>query len=93
MYSSVFNRVYNESPSWDQVDLRATWKSKTDKYEIIGYVKNVFDAVGYQAASGASLIQQPQPFGYGLTTATSIERNFALTDPRTYGIELHYKFF
>ena len=92
-YSSVFNRGYNEAPSWDQVDLRATWKSKTDKYEIIGYVKNVFDKVGYQAASGASLVQQAAPFGNGSSSFVNIERNFALTDPRTYGIELHYKFF
>ena len=92
-YSTVFNRPYNEAPSWDQVDLRATWKSKTDKYEIIGYVKNVFDTVGYQAASGASAIENAQPNGQGQSSSVFLDKNFALTDPRTFGVEMHYKFF
>jgi iron complex outermembrane receptor protein len=84
-YASIFNRDYNKAPTWDQVDLRATWKSRTDKYEVIGYVKNLFDSVGYQAAAVGSLV--------GVGASTIVERNFDLTDPRLFGVELHYKFF
>ena len=90
---TVFDRKYDNAPSYSQVDFRALWKSTGDKYEIIGYVKNVFDTIGYQAADG----------GVGLFgTASSVntaagglnETNiYNQTPPRTYGVELRYKFF
>jgi iron complex outermembrane receptor protein len=91
-YASVFNRVYNAAPSWDQVDLLAIWKSRTDRYEVIAYVKNVFNTLGYQAAAGGSQLLAPGAAIDG-TGPTYINRNYDLTDPRVFGVQLHYKFF
>jgi iron complex outermembrane receptor protein len=55
-YSSIFTRSYDESPSWSQVDLRLTWKDKDNRYSIIGFVKNVFDTLGYDGGATGSRI-------------------------------------
>jgi iron complex outermembrane receptor protein len=90
---TIFDRKYDNAPSWTEADFRALWKSSGDRYEIIGYVKNAFNTVGYGAADG----------GYGLsgnasattTPAAGLFQNniFELTPPRTYGLEVRYKFF
>src|SRR6185437_4662890 len=33
-YGSIFQRAYNQSPSWDQVDARLTWKDRDNKYSV-----------------------------------------------------------
>ncbi|MBS0335131.1 MAG: TonB-dependent receptor, partial [Proteobacteria bacterium] len=55
-YSSIFQRSYDESPSWDQTDLRLTWKDKDNRYSIIGFVKNVFDTLGYDGGATGNRI-------------------------------------
>jgi iron complex outermembrane receptor protein len=55
-YSTIFERSYNESPSWDQTDLRLTWKGKDNHYSIIAYVKNVFDSLGYDGGASGTRI-------------------------------------
>jgi iron complex outermembrane recepter protein len=95
-YGSIFQRYYNESPSWSQVDARVTWKDKDNKYSVIAYVKNLFDTLGYDGgATGARLagtnntspvtpqVNLVQP-GFNIT--------YPLTPPRTYGVELQYRF-
>ena len=96
-YGSIFERAYNESPSWSQVDARVTWKGKENKYSVIAYVKNLFDDLGYDGGAvgsrlagtsiGASIaspqINAVQP-GFDVT--------YPLTPPRTYGVELQYRF-
>ncbi len=47
---TIFDRAYDNTPSWDDVDLRALWKAKDDRYEVIGFVKNVFNTLQYEAA-------------------------------------------
>ncbi len=80
-YGSIFNRPFNKAPSWDQVDLRAEFKSANRHYSIILYGKNVFDKVGYQngrigvyQASGVFLVQD------------------TLTQPALFGAEFQYRF-
>ena len=96
-YGEIFQRFYNESPSWSQVDARVTFKDKDNKYSVIAYVKNLFDTLGYDGgAAGARLagtnigasvtsaqINSVQP-GYNTT--------YPLTPPRTYGVEFQYRF-
>ncbi len=89
-YASVFSRSYNAAKSWDQVDLRAYFAPTGGKYTLIAYVKNVFNTDGYAAAVGASqrnnnpLVPSDQ-FANGA-------RNFELTPPRLYGVEVQYRF-
>jgi iron complex outermembrane receptor protein len=86
-YASVFLRSYDEAPSWDQVDLRATWQGNHDKYELVAFVRNLFNTLGYDAAAGGYPIAAPVGGG-GFTQAPAYD----LTPPRTYGVEVHYKF-
>jgi iron complex outermembrane receptor protein len=80
-YGSLFNRPFNLAPSWDQVDLRAEFRSANGHYSIIAYGKNIFNTTGYQGgrvgvlqASGDYLIQD------------------VLNPPALYGVELQYRF-
>ncbi|MEP6967497.1 MAG: TonB-dependent receptor, partial [Pseudomonadota bacterium] len=87
-FGSIFTRNYYEAPSWDQVDLRATWSGNHDRYEIVLFVKNVFNTLGYDAAPTLGFdIDEPVGGGPGIV-ATSYD----LTPPRLYGAELHIKF-
>lgn len=81
-YANVFSRDYNSAPSWDQVDLRAYWAPEGNKYTVIAYVKNVGDTDGYDAAVTGN--QRSNRAG---------AQNLELTPPRTFGIELQYRFF
>jgi iron complex outermembrane receptor protein len=107
-YGSIFNRDYYKSPSWDQVDARITWKDKDDKLTVIAFVKNLFDDLGYEGGAGATrragstdgqtlgaptINSVQQATGTGPYKTTGIASTYPLTPPRTYGIELQYKFF
>ncbi|HEY5290008.1 MAG TPA: TonB-dependent receptor [Caulobacteraceae bacterium] len=86
-FASVFQRPYYEAPSWSQVDLRATWAGTHDRYEVVLFVKNVFNTLGYDAAAAGYNITSP--VGGGNPTAAPA---YDLTPPRLYGVEVHYKF-
>ena len=58
------------------------WRDAARRYTVIGFVKNVTDEVGY----GSSL---PNPTG---VTAVGARRQVSLIFPRTYGLELQYRF-
>jgi iron complex outermembrane receptor protein len=85
-YSSVFTRNYDRAPSWNQVDLRAVWSGHHDRYEIVAYVRNLFDTLGYDAAASAYIAGTAGAGNYTQHSA------YDLTPPRTYGVEFHYKF-
>ncbi len=55
-YGTLFERSYNEAPSWDQTDLRLTWKDKDNRYTVIAFAKNVFDQLGYDGGASGSRI-------------------------------------
>lgn len=80
-YSNIFNRQYNKVPSFDQVDLRAIWSGKDDRYRIIAFAKNLFDTTGYASASGNLL-----------ASSGKVAQSYALTPPRTFGVQLDYRF-
>ena len=82
-YSNIFNRAYNRMPSWDQVDLRAIWSGRDDRYRVIAYVKNLFDSKGYDSALGNLLASSP---------TLAVAQSYSLTPPRTYGLQLEYRF-
>ncbi|HEX4184163.1 MAG TPA: TonB-dependent receptor, partial [Caulobacteraceae bacterium] len=86
-YSGIFTRTYDEAPSWNQVDARGTWSGDHDRYEVIFFVKNLFNTLGYDAAGGATAGFTGNP-----ANPTFQQPSFDLTPPRTYGVEVHYKF-
>jgi len=103
-YGSIFNRSYYKAPSYDQWDARATWKSEDKKYSIIGFVRNIGNSVGYEGGGGATRRAGVVPAHVagiippGGNAATSvnivqgIQSSYTITPPRTYGIELQYRF-
>ncbi len=89
-YGTIFQRDYNKAPSWDQVDLRLTWKDAKDRYSIIAYGKNILDDLGYYEGNTSSRIVGRLPSG--LPVVQGISSTYSLTPPRTYGVELQYRF-
>lgn len=89
-YATVFAREFDSAPAWDQVDLRALWMPTGGKYTIIAYVKNVFDEDGYAAAVGAA--QRNNNAAVPSDQFANGARNFELTPPRIYGVEVQYRF-
>ncbi|HZZ67820.1 MAG TPA: hypothetical protein VFE18_06580, partial [Phenylobacterium sp.] len=79
-YGGLFNRPYDLAPAYDQVNLRAVWSDRNDTYNLIAYVNNVFDTQGFDGAVGN--LQAP-----GFITSS-----FSLLNPRTYGLEVRYRF-
>jgi iron complex outermembrane receptor protein len=87
-YGAIFGQSYWASPSWDQTDLRAVWRGKEDKYEIVAFGRNVFNSAGYP--SGADAYQA----GNASTPATyTVQKAYVTNPPAVYGMEFHYKFF
>jgi len=69
-YGELFERWYNKAPTWDQVDARILWKDAKGKFEVIGYVKNIFDDTGYdQGATSERIDGQYTAFLYGANPA------------------------
>ena len=69
------------SPANEVVDFRALWKDGQDRYTIIGYVKNAFDELAYQ------------DFRTGSPSASGVQRQTLKPNfPRTYGVEIQYRF-
>ena len=85
-YGSIFNTPYNRAPAWDQVDLRAEWKSANGHYSIIAYGKNIFDKLGYQAGRVGTLQPNVDP------TKNIYITQDVLNPPALYGLEVQYRF-
>lgn len=80
-YSSIFNSDASQTPSFDRVDLRATYIVPDGNITFIAYVRNVFDELGYDGVS-------PQSGG----SSTGFGRIESYTTPRTYGAEIQFRF-
>ncbi|MDE2486430.1 MAG: TonB-dependent receptor, partial [Alphaproteobacteria bacterium] len=100
-YGSIFDRSFYRSPSYSQVDARVTFKPENGKYTVILYGRNIFNTLGYEGgasayrragfvpgyATGASASPFVVPVNQGVVST------YPITPPRTYGIELQYRFF
>jgi iron complex outermembrane receptor protein len=78
--STIWNNPIYTSPSFALADFRLLWNDAQNRYTVIGFVKNAFDEVGYGSSTGGN----PTPVG--------VRRTVSLTYPRTYGMELQYRF-
>ena len=90
MYGTIFSRSYNKTPSWDQVDLRFTYKDAQDRFTIIAYGKNILDDLGYY--EGATSSRRVGRLISGVPVVQGIATTYPLTPPRTYGVEFQYRF-
>ena len=81
----MFNRAYNLEPSYTQVNLRATWNSADGHYTVIAFCDNLLNSLGYDGAFGtlgAAEVAGVRP---------DLEQTFDFTAPRTFGIQLQYR--
>jgi iron complex outermembrane receptor protein len=83
-YSSPFNRAYNTAPAYSQVNLRATWTGADNRYTVIAFVNNLWQTTGYDNAYGVPVTNP----GANQVIDTLV----SLTAPRTFGLELQYRF-
>ncbi len=77
---SVFHSRQYVAPSYQQVDLRATWEAIDDRFEVIASVRNLFNA---KEIDGITRNAGTTAIAYG----TIADFN----PPRTVGLELHLK--
>ena len=91
-YGSIFDRSYYKSPSFDQVDARLTWRAEDGKYTVIGFAKNVFDTKGYANGATAGRRAGLTPGRPELSGVFGQSTTYELNPPRTYGVELQYRF-
>jgi len=104
-FGSIFDRSYYQAPSYDQWDARLSWKDRDNKYTVIAFVKNIFNDLGYEGGAAAARQAGFTP-GYALGLPLSnpasavalpvnkgIASTYLLTPPRTFGVELQYRFF
>ena len=77
---SFFGNPNTYAPSYSQTDIRASFTSSDNRYTIIAYGRNIFDQEGYE---GAGAVRQ---------TSGQVYRNFTLTPPRTYGVEVQVRY-
>lgn len=79
-YYAVFTRDHYEAPSYDETDVRVLFTDAKDRFTVIGFVRNVFDDEGYERADA-------NQSSWGVRSL-----QLGLTPPRTYGLELQYRF-
>jgi iron complex outermembrane receptor protein len=84
-FSSLFNRPYNYASPYTQVNLRATWTDVKNRYSLIVFVDNVFNKIGTDGTEG-QIVSSPEQ------NPTIVDKFISLTAPRTYGVELQYRF-
>jgi iron complex outermembrane receptor protein len=92
---NLFNRFYNNAPDWNGLDLRALWRGPKDKYEVIGYIRNVTNAPQYTvgALGGGNGLRGDASKLYDPAVGLNWTNTYDLAPPRTYGVEFRYKFF
>jgi len=81
-YDSIFNRPWSLAPSYDQVNLVATWNDVKNRYTIIVFGKNVGNTKGYDGVAGVRLNNDPY----------AKYQSFGLTPPAMYGVQLQVRF-
>ena len=80
LQSTVFANPIRVAPSNEIADFRLLWNDAEERYTIIAFVKNAFDEVGYIRSTGSD------------PTAVGSRQTVGLIYPRTYGMELQFRF-
>ena len=89
-YYSIFNRYYSRAKAYETVDLRLLFVDRDDRFTVIGYLKNALDSTGSTGTSGARLSNAAAPPGSPFFNR--INQTVSYIAPRTYGVELQYRF-
>jgi iron complex outermembrane receptor protein len=77
VYFAAFEDPLDLAPAYDRIDLRATWMSRSEEWQVSAFVNNVQNEIG---------IRQIQRG----TESEGFRRSGQVTEPRVYGVELAY---
>jgi len=90
-----FNDPAFQVPSYGTADFRAIWKEAKNQYSVIAFVKNAFDKDGFTSTGSTNptaTYANPNPGSPGFLQQTGVSITRGLIQPRTYGLELQYRF-
>ena len=85
-------------PAYSTADFRALWKDVEDRYALIAFVKNAFDEEGFTSTGSGAPTAEFSPAATttvdGQTTLVQTGNTVprGLIYPRTFGVELQYRF-
>ncbi len=91
-YYSVFNRYYNRAKSYGQTDLRVLYNDKDGRFTAIGYLKNAFDQRGSAGASATRITNNSVGNNINHPLFNTVNQTISYVPPRTFGVELQYRF-
>ncbi len=94
-YYQPFKSAANKVKGYDVTDFRALWNDADDRFTIIGYVKNAFDQKGFTSngsTTPTAIFDVPGSGSAPNITQTRTAITRGLIQPRTYGVELQYRF-
>ncbi|MBL8552773.1 MAG: TonB-dependent receptor, partial [Phenylobacterium sp.] len=91
-YYSVFNTYANRAKSYGTTDFRMLFNDKDDRFTLIASIKNVFDQRGSAGVSAARISNNAVGNNVNHPLFNKINETVSYILPRTYGVELQYRF-
>jgi iron complex outermembrane receptor protein len=89
-FGSIFERDYYRSPSNGQLDARVTFADVNDRYSVIVYGRNLTDEIVYE---GGAFAERRAGSTFTGPVVQGVASTYPLAPPRTFGVELQYRFF
>ncbi|HTD74580.1 MAG TPA: TonB-dependent receptor [Steroidobacteraceae bacterium] len=97
-HDSIFGEQYFVAPNYSQVDMRLSWNDSADRFTIFAFIKNLQNKLGYDNVGANEVLGAApgtQACGFNQVGGTPqpyfCNRDFGLTPPRTYGVEVQYR--
>ncbi|MBL8771953.1 MAG: TonB-dependent receptor [Phenylobacterium sp.] len=91
-YYSVFNTYYNKAKSYGTTDFRMLFNDRDDRFTVIAYLKNAFDQRGSAGVSGTRITNNQVNNNVNHPLFNRVNQTVSYILPRTYGIEVQYRF-
>jgi iron complex outermembrane receptor protein len=93
---TIYQPFANDSafavPAYGTADFRAIWNDAQKRYSVIGFVKNAFDDKGFTSTGSTNPTATFGPGAGGTLVQDGVAITRGLIQPRTYGVELQYRF-
>jgi iron complex outermembrane receptor protein len=79
-------------PAYGTADFRAIWNDAQKRYSVIAFVKNAFDKEGFTSTGSTNPAATFGPAAGGAIAQDGVAITRGLIYPRSYGVELQYRF-
>jgi len=81
-FDTIFNATTEEAPAQEQTDARLTWRSANNRFALIGWIRNAFDAEQTTSVSSQTF----------RTADSGRYQTFSYTPPRMWGVDLQFHY-